>query len=72
MEVNTAKIFGNVFASRGLGYSAKEGSQQVIPDDQVACLRSCHLCILPVTFGNFTAEKQSNTALLKWTTASGI
>jgi len=61
-----SKDIWEVFASRGLGYSAKEGSSNNTRD-QVAAYDLP--VVLPVTFGNFTAEKQSSTALLKWTTA---
>lgn len=61
-----SKEIWEAFAGRGLGYSADEGSSDDITDGTAAYdLPS----VLPVTFGSFTAEKQNNTALLKWTTA---
>ncbi|HEY2727455.1 MAG TPA: T9SS type A sorting domain-containing protein, partial [Parafilimonas sp.] len=50
----------------GLGYSAKEGSTSNTNDGTPAY--DLPSIILPVTFGNFTAQKQNNTSLLKWTT----
>lgn len=61
-----SKEIWEAFAARGLGYSADEGSSSSTTDGTAAYdLPS----VLPVTFGSFTAEKQNNTALLKWTTA---
>jgi hypothetical protein len=54
------------FAARGLGYSASEGSSSSTTDGTAAYDLPE---VLPVTFGSFTAQKQNNTALLKWTTA---
>ena len=54
------------FAKRALGYSAKQGNPNILTDDVGA-----HdvPSVLAAIFGNFTAEKQGNTALLKWSTA---
>lgn len=54
-----------VFARRGIGFSAKQGSS-LFSTDQTAAYDLPST--LPVTWGSFTAEKQGNTALLKWTT----
>ncbi len=54
------------FAKRGLGYSAKQGKPNILTDDTAAYDVPS---VLAATFGNFTAEKQGNTALLKWSTA---
>jgi len=54
------------FAKRGLGYSAKEGSSNNNNDGVPAY--DVPSAVLPVTFGTFTAQKQNNTSLLKWTT----
>ncbi len=55
------------FARRGLGYSANEGSNNLIKDAKGAYdLPS----VLPVVWGTFTAEKINNTALLKWSTVA--
>ena len=55
------------FARRGLGFSADQGSNKKIKDAQGAYDLPE---ILPVVWGNFTAEKVNSTALLKWTTVS--
>ncbi len=54
------------FAKRGLGYSAKQGSSNNNNDGIPAY--DLPSIVLPVTFGAFTAQKQNNTSLLKWTT----
>src|SRR4030095_15309570 len=54
------------FAKRGLGYSAKQGTNTSTTDGTPAYDLPT---VLPVTFSNFTAEKQGSSALLKWTTA---
>ncbi len=61
-----SKDIWEVFASRGLGYSAKEGSTNNTTDGTAAYDVPS---VLAAIFGNFTAEKQGNTALLKWSTA---
>ncbi len=53
------------FAKRGLGYSAKQGVSSNTNDGVPAYDLPL---TLPVNFGNFTAEKQGSSALLKWTT----
>ena len=55
------------FARRGLGYSASQGSNALIKDAQGAYDLPT---ALPVKWGSFTASKQGNAALLKWTTVS--
>ena len=57
------------FAKRGFGYSAKEGSTSNTNDGIPAYDLPPN--ILPVTFANFTAQKQDNTSLLNWTTDQG-
>jgi hypothetical protein len=61
-----SKEIWTAFAKRGLGYSAQQGSSNDnndgIPAYDVPSI------VLPVTFGTFTAQKQNNTSLLKWTT----
>lgn len=58
------------FAKRGLGYSAKQGAATNTKDGTGAYDLPPN--ILPVQFGNFTAQKQGNTALLKWTTVQEV
>jgi len=55
------------FARRGLGFSADEGTANNLKDN----IAAYDLPVaLPIIFGSFTAEKQDNTGLLKWTTLS--
>jgi hypothetical protein len=56
-----------VFASRGLGYSAKQGNSNSTRDGIAAY--DLPPGVLAAVFENFTAQKQGNTALLKWSTA---
>jgi hypothetical protein len=55
------------FAKRGLGYSADQGNPNVLKDNKSAYDLPPN--VLAAIFGNFTAQKQGNTALLKWSTA---
>jgi hypothetical protein len=61
-----SKDIWEAFASRGLGYSANQGSSNSTIDGVAAYDVPS---VLAAIFGNFTAEKQGNTALLKWSTA---
>ncbi len=61
-----SKEIWTAFAKRGLGYSAGEGSSGNTNDGTAAY--DLPSGILPVEFGDFTAQKQGNTSLLKWTT----
>jgi hypothetical protein len=54
------------FAKRGLGYSAKQGLNSDTKDGTPAY--DLPSIVLAVKFDNFTAQKQNNTSLLKWTT----
>ncbi|MEO8711652.1 MAG: M36 family metallopeptidase, partial [Parafilimonas sp.] len=54
------------FAKRGLGYSSSQGASNNTNDGISAY--DLPPSILPVTISEFTAQKQGNTALLKWTT----
>ncbi len=60
-------VIWKAFAKRGLGFSAKEGSTNIVNDGTAAYDLPA---ALPVVWGTFTAEKINNTALLKWTTVS--
>ena len=62
-----SKELWKAFARRGLGYSANEGSVSKIKDGIGAYDLPT---ALPVKWGSFTAAKQGNAALLKWTTVS--
>lgn len=62
-----SRAIWTAFARRGLGYSADEGSTGNIKDGVAAYDVPL---VLPVVWGNFTAEKVNSTALLKWTTVS--
>lgn len=57
----------HAFARRGLGYGADQGNNNNIKDGTASYTLPS---ILPVIWGNFTAQKINKTALLKWTTLS--
>lgn len=62
-----SRAIWTAFARRGLGYSADQGKNSDIKDGKAAYDLPE---VLPVIWGNFTAEKINSTALLKWTTVS--
>ena len=69
MVENTVKRFGLLLQNSGLGYSAKEGLTSNTKDGMPAYdLPS----VLPVTFGIFTAEKQSQIRFIKMDNRTGI